>query len=122
MPLPHTTNYPLIWVDAAEKFVNKDASNNVVSIINKINEGLILPETAASVPQWADNQINGYPALIFSGAQSMYYNLPINAGSVGILKPLMLTVVAKINTFSPVFTLSSFRSQNNSNTNFYLAA
>lgn len=120
MDLPYTSNSILFWMDCAEKFVTKDSSNKIISIANRINDGIILPQTNVSQLTWVANEINGYPALTFSGAQSIYYDLPANNGSIGIKKPLILIVVAKITSYSPVFTLTMLRSSTNTNPTFYL--
>lgn len=121
MPLPTTTNYPVLWMDAGEKFITKDSNNKVTSVCNRVNENIILPETGTSSPTWIDNQINGYPALSFAGAQSLYYNFPYNAATVGAKKPLILIVVAKIESFSPVSTICALASSTNVNVRQYLS-
>lgn len=94
MQLPYTSNDLLFWLDPARKFVSKDSSNRILSILNRVDGNLILPNTATG-PTWVDNSLNGQPTLAFDGTQSLLYNLNPNVTSVGIQKPFMITMVAR---------------------------
>lgn len=122
MTLPYTSNSLLFWMDCAEKFVTRDSSNKIISIVNRVDGNPIVPQTNISQPTWVDNSINGYPALSFTGAQCLSYDLPDFAGCTGAKKPLILMIVAKINTFSPVSTLTMLRNKTNTNPKFYFFA
>jgi len=98
MQLPQTSNPLLFWMDPSEKFVYKDSSNKITSILNRVNGERILPPTIG--PTWVDNSLNGHPTLSFTGSQSLIYNFNQNGASSGFKKPFIMMSVAR--TLSPV--------------------
>lgn len=91
MNLPYTSGSLLFWLDPSEKFVYRDASNKVTSMIDRVNESVALSPTVASRPTWRDNRINGRPVLSFAGAQRM--RLPLNSRNIinGTNVPTVIT-------------------------------
>lgn len=99
MQLPITSNSLLFWLDPAEKFVMRDSTNKLISVLNRVDGLPILPNSVTP-PTWVDNSINGHPSLAFDGTQSLLFNFNLNVTSVGLKKPYIITIVAKNLVFS----------------------
>lgn len=113
MQLPYTSNSLLAWIDTSEKYVLRDSSNNLVSVVERLS-GIPLTSDTGAAPTWADNQVNGRPALTFAGAQNLRFNFNKDAASVGTKNPIALMAVAQCTTYtanlglgSPLFHLGS---------------
>lgn len=101
MQLPLTSNSLLFWLDPSEKFVALGPNNRITSIVDRLSGIPLFADNPVSFPVWSDNNINGRPALIFSGAQNLRFNFNYNAASVSIAKvPITLMMVVKTDTFT----------------------
>lgn len=117
MQLPITSNSLLFWLDPSEKYVLRNRSNSLISVVERLSG---VPLTSDTAPTWADNVVNGLPAFTFAGAQNLRFNFNRNSISVGTKKPIVIMAVAKCTTYttnlglgSPLFMVGS---QTNSNT------
>jgi hypothetical protein len=115
MQLPYTSNSLLAWIDPSEKYVLRDKSNNLISVVERLSD-IPLTSDVGAAPTWADNVINGRPAFTFAGAQNLRFNFNRSAVSVGTKKPIVMMAVAKTTTFpgagGTLFDLGSLTNAN----------
>lgn len=99
MSLPMSSNSLLFWMDPLERFVNRDSSNKVNSVVERVSGGAILPYSGTSRPIWKDNIINGFPVLNFNTTDNIRFNFMPQTVSSGIKNPIMITVLAQATSF-----------------------
>jgi uncharacterized membrane protein YeaQ/YmgE (transglycosylase-associated protein family) len=68
MQLDYNVSGLSLWIDPSEKFVNRDTSNGVISIIERATGQVITQPTASARPTWAPKALNNTPGFVFSGA------------------------------------------------------
>lgn len=97
--LPVSSNPLLFWMDPLEKFVDRDSTNKVNSVVERVTGGAILPYSGTSRPTWRDNIFNGFPVLNFNTTHSLRFNFMPQSVSSGIRNPIMITVAAQATSF-----------------------
>lgn len=100
MNLPITSTSLLFWMDPSERFVARDSSNKITSVVERISGSPILPRSSATSPTWTVNIRNGQPALSFGGAHALRFNFPPRVISTGTRNPIVVSVAAKANSFA----------------------
>lgn len=117
MKLPYTPSSLVLWLDPAEKFVQRDSNNKVLSVLNRVNGNPIIQTTAAAQPTWSATSFNGTPGLTFNGSQGL------TANDIGLLmsgNKKQITIVQAI--YQPIPALGigvSFGTSLNATLNYY---
>lgn len=126
MQLPYTSNSLLAWIDPSEKYILRDRSNNLISVVERLSG---IPLTSDTAPTWADNVVNGLPAFTFAGAQNLRFDFNKNVISVGTKRPIAIMVVAKCTTYtanlglgSPLFMMGSRTNSNTYLTTYFVSS
>lgn len=52
MQLPYTNSNLLLWLDPSERFVYKDSSKKVSSVLNRVNGIPLIQNTFSKQPIW----------------------------------------------------------------------
>lgn len=82
----------MLWLDTAEKFVVKDSSNNVTTILDRISGVPIIQSTKALQPVWTPNAINSTLAGI-NFASGQYLSCDSKCNLFAGLKSFTIFVV-----------------------------
>lgn len=100
MNLPFTSTSLLFWMDPSERFVARDSSNKITSMIERISGSPIRPRASATSPTWQPDIRNGQPALSFGGAHALVFNFAPLVITTGTRNPIVVSVAAKANSFA----------------------
>lgn len=89
----------LFWCDPSERFVFRDSSNKITSVIEKVSDKPLLPASTAAAPTWVANVVNGQPVMRFAGAQSLKLSLDTRSITTGTKNPLVVSAAVRATSF-----------------------
>lgn len=109
MQLPYLSSNLLVWIDPAEKFVNKTLSQKTLSVLNRINGNPARQFTEDKKPLWNKGAINNTPGLLFNGGQRLTLDLPATSVSS---RPLSIIFAAQFDVITGGIALEVGNSNN----------